>query len=386
MKLSVPLLSLLFLMSAGCQQEKQTITETADKNSTITVTDLAGREVTLQQPIERIILMRSLGLYELAAVLGDEVEEKLVGWDSSLKTGDLDTWQKYIERFPRLDQVTILGDILRDTVSAEAVLALKPDLVIMNTYMLNRGSKTVERLEQAGVPLLFLRSEDPFRDPQESIRLLGQVLGKTERANAAADWIDAELQPVLSQLKTIEGKVPTIYLEAGTQGPEKYGNTFGENQQGKTVNWGSVLAQLRCQNIAAGAISGLYGMGVIRPEFLLTADPEVIVITGAHWTAFPDSLQLGYATDRSQATQQLAAFTTRPGWSDLAAVKNQRVHGIHTRFGSHLMSFAAAQQLAKWLYPEKFQDLNPEERLREFHQKFLPVEMSGTWMVSLDGE
>ena len=49
------------------------------------------------------------------------------------------------------------------------------------------------------------------------------------------------------------------------------------------------------------------------------------------------------------------------------------------------MSFAAAQQLAKWLYPEEFKELNPEERLHEFHLKFMPVEMSGTWMVSLDG-
>lgn len=386
MKTQPVLLFLLFLITAGCQQEAESVTGTATESSTITVTDLAGREVTLKQPIERIILMRSLGIYELAAVLGDEVEERLAGWDSSLKTGDLDTYEKYIERYPRLEETTILGDILRDTVSAEAVLALKPDLVIMNTYMLNRGSRTVERLEQAGVPMLFLKSEDPFRDPQQSIRLLGQVLGKAERANAAADWIDAELQQVFSKLKTIEGPVPTIYLEAGTRGSEKYGNTFGENQQGQTVNWGSVLAQLRCENIAADSVSGLYGMGVIRPEYLLTADPDVIVITGAHWTAFPESLQLGYAADHAHATRQLSAFTKRPGWSELTAVRQQRVHGIHTRFGSHIMSFAAAQQLAQWLYPEEFQNWNPKQRLQEFHQKFMPVEMSGTWMLSLDGD
>ncbi len=385
MKIPAAILSLLILIYAGCQRETLSVPATPAESPTITVTDLAGREVTLKQPVERIILMRSLGLYELATVLGDEVEEKLAGWDSSLKTGDLDTYEKFVTQYPRLEEVTILGDILRDTVSAEAVLALEPDLVIMNTYMLNRGSKTVERLQQAGVPLLFLKSEDPFRDPQKSIRLLGKVLGKATEANAAADWIDAELQLVFSKIETIQGKIPTIYLEAGTQGPEKYGNTFGENQQGKTVNWGSVLAQLRCQNIAAGSISGLYGMGVIRPEYLITADPEVIVITGAHWTAFPDSLWLGYYADRDQSLKRLAAFTERPGWSELSAVKQRRVHGIHTRFGSHIMSFAAAQQLAKWLYPEEFKELNPEERLHEFHLKFMPVEMSGTWMASLDG-
>lgn len=90
-------------------------------------------------------------------------------------------------------------------------------------------------------------------------------------------------------------------------------------------------------------------MGVIRPEYLLASDPEVIMITGACWTAFPESLRLGYDADAETARKVLRSFTSRPSWAELSAVKNRRVHGIHTRFGGHIMSFAAAQQLAKWL-------------------------------------
>ena len=42
------------------------------------------------------------------------------------------------------------------------------------------------------------------------------------------------------------------------------------------------------------------------------------------------------------------------------------------------------QQLAKWLYPERFADLAPEARLREFHDRFLPIECRGVWMIPLE--
>lgn len=352
----------------------------------ITVTDLAGRQVTIREPVERIVLMRSLCIYELAAVLGDEVDDRLVGWDSSLETGDRDTYRAFVERFPRLKEVTVLGDVLRDTVSAEAVLALDPDLVIMNTYMRQRHSKGLERLERAGIPLLYLDLSDPFRDPQQSVLLLGQVLGKEERAHAIANWIDQRVEMVFQRLDELEQPTPSIYLEAGTQGAGSYGNTFGTNDQGEAVNWGSVMSQLRCRNVTAGSVSGAYGMGVIRPEFLLAANPDVIVITGAHWTAFPDSLRLGYFADPEEARNCLREFQSRPGWADLDAVKNGRVHGIHTRFGSHVMSFSAGLQIAKWLYPEEFHELDPEAHLREFHQRFMPIPYDGTWMVSVQDD
>jgi iron complex transport system substrate-binding protein len=380
---------LLLLVSPACQQESTRLKpdvayQAQSATETITVTDLAGRDVTLKQPIERIVLMRSLGVYDLAAILGDALPETLVGWDSSLKTGDADTYQKFVERFPRLKEVTVLGDVLRDTVSAEAVLALKPDLVIVNTYMLDRGVKTLEQLERAGVPLLYLQFDDPFQDTQNSLRLLGKVLGKEARAEAVVEFIDTEINKVLDRLEQIDSPPPSLYLEAGTQGPTRYGNTFGQTKQGKAVNWGSVLSQVRCRNIAAESIAGMYGMGVIRPEYLLSQDPDVIVISGAHWMAFPDSLQLGYLTEKENARAKLQVFAKRPGWSQLSAIKAHRLHGIHARFGSHALSFVAAQQLARWLYPKEFRDLDPAARLREFHEKFMPVSYSGTWMVSGD--
>jgi iron complex transport system substrate-binding protein len=345
------------------------------------VTDLAGRTVRLPSTINRFVLMRGMGLYDVAVLLGDEIQSKMVGWDNSLQTSDRDAYDKFLARFPKLKTTPLLGDSLRNGVSAEAVLALEPDVVIGGTYMIGQ-THCLEQLERAGVPIVYFSSDDPFRDPQRSLTLLGQIFGKQERAAQIVNWVNQELNVVLNRMKELDGPVPSIYVEAGTYGPKRYGNTFGSDLEHKRVHWGSLLSQLRCQNVGA-KISGPYGMAVIDPEYLLTADPDVIVVTGACWTAFPESLHLGYAADAEAARKCLTQFTERPGWPELSAVKKGRVYGLNTRLGAHIASFAAAQQLAQWLYPGEFKDLHPRERLQEFHDRFMPIEFSGTWMVAL---
>ena len=48
--------------------------------------------------------------------------------------------------------------------------------------------------------------------------------------------------------------------------------------------------------------------------------------------------------------------------------------------------FAGTQMLAKLCQPELFADVDPEENLRTFFEKYMPVELEGVWMVSLEAE
>lgn len=310
------------------------------------------------------------------------MEQKLVGWDSSLHTGYRDAYLEYVERYPRLSDVAVVGDALRDSVSAEAVLDLQPDLVIMNEFMLGRGLDFVERLEQAGVPMLFISSADPIRDPQRSVRLLGKVLGREKRAREVVQFIDSELDKVFGQLAAVEGPEPSVYVEV-MAGLSEYGQTYGHNPDARNTGWGGMLAPLRCRNIAAGVVPTT---GKISPEYLLHADPDLIIMLGAYWVELPHSLRLGYHADTGGARERLVALKQRPGWEQLTAVQEDRLRGLHMRFVGHVTAFAAVLQLAQWLYPEKFQYLDPEASLREFHRRFLPVEFRGTWMVSVGDE
>ncbi len=367
-----------------------TSSETGDRASTqpgarsITLTDLAGREVTLRQPVERIVLVRGRDVYELALLLGEDLPRKLIAWGPDLEQYDSDAYRVYVERFPSLANLPEIGSVYADAVDAENLLVLQPDLVIVDTFMAQRGYKCLGRMERAGLPLLHLDfSRKPFEGPQRSIRLLGQALGRQRRAKEVADFVQARLDEVTSGLSEPPASPASIYMECGYKGVKEYGHCFGYIDRGQLRAWSLIMDRLGCRNIAAGLGPP---MAAIHPEQLLTANPDVIVITGAHWPATPDSTHLGYRADPADAEQRLRAFTTRPGWADLKAVKTNRVYGVFHGFCMHTMNFAALQQLAKWLYPERFADLDPVARLREFHDRFLPVDYSGVWMNSLEQE
>ena len=351
---------------------------------TVTVTDLAGRQVTLKQPIQRIVLVRGRDISALAMLLGSEIEEKLVAWGPDLEAYDGDTYRRFVSTFPRLADVPQLGSVYQDAVSCERVLALEPDLVIVDTFMIDRGYKCVGRLQRAGLPVLFLDfTQNPFRSAQRSLEVLARVLGKEDRAQQATTFIDAELDKVLARLSNLDEPQVSVYVEGGYQGVENYGPTYGYgyDAKGHMTAWGAILHRLRAHNIAAGVVPK---MGPISPEYLLKADPDLIVVTGACWTSPPDTMHLGYYTEVTDARARLQAFTTRPGWSELTAVKTGQVYGLYHNFSMQMAEFVVLQQLAKWLYPSEFGDLDPEASLREFHERFMPVDYRGVFIIGLE--
>ncbi|MCE5276932.1 MAG: ABC transporter substrate-binding protein [Planctomycetaceae bacterium] len=350
---------------------------------TVTLTDLAGRSVTLPARIERIVLIRSRDIYSLSMLLGDEVETKIVAWGPDVQTSDKDAYAKYLHRYPRLGQIPLLGSVFSDAVSVEAVLALKPDLVVGDVFMIERGYKCIEKLQQAAVPIVFTdQSSDPYSGPQRSIAMLGRALGKESRAREIVAFMNQELEKVLSRLGTIKPGGPSVYIESGHLGPSQYGNSYGSDSSGKSTAWGMALSRLPCRNIALGVAPA---MGPISAEHLLKSDPDVIVITGANWPAAADTMHLGYSTSPGEARKLLEGFTRRPGWEHLSAVRNRRVYTVFHGFVMHPTFYACVQQMAKWFYPQTFADLDPAASLGEFHKRFMPFECSGTWMLELDG-
>jgi iron complex transport system substrate-binding protein len=179
------------------------------------------------------------------------------------------------------------------------------------------------------------------------------------------------------RLAKVGKKMPTVYMERGDSGANVYGSTWGADD----TSWPAMVRKAGGINVA-DKLSG--EMMVIDPEFLFKEDPDIIIITGANWTAVSDSMRLGYYTSKEEAQNSLVAFTQRPGWSDLKAVKNDRVYAIHHGLIIRDFNFFALQQMAKWFYPEEFADVDPEANLAEFHERFMPIEYSGTWFSKLN--
>src|SRR5690606_27997187 len=86
--------------------------------------------------------------------------------------------------------------------------------------------------------------------------------------------------------------------------------------------------------------------------------------------------------DASRAA--LAALMEHPAFSGSTAVETGNVHAIWHQFYTSPYQFVAVQQLAKWIHPERFADLDPDATFRDFHGKFRPADYRPGYWVSLD--
>jgi hypothetical protein len=96
----------------------------------------------------------------------------------------------------------------------------------------------------------------------------------------------------------------------------------------------------------------------------------------------PAAVKTGYDATPEITRASLAPYAKRPGWADLKAVKRGQLHAIEHGLARTLFDFVAMQYIAKQLYPDAFQDVDPVESFKAYHAKYLPVAYSGVWMLS----
>jgi iron complex transport system substrate-binding protein len=343
---------------------------------TITVMDLAGRTVSLDLPVERVVITFNFEEY-LAAEGGDDPFERIAGWTRNYWDGRRQwTWEKYTDAFPEIEDIPDVGYIHKGTFSTEKVLSLKPDVVIMCVVDYEAATDDVKKLEEGGVPVVCVDyHSETLESHSQSTMLLGTVLGREERAQELVDFYQEQVEEVTSGLENLEEPKPTVYVEVGNKGPAEYSSTYG-----KDFMWGALVDQCGGINIADDIVET---SAPINPEYLLIQNPDVIIITGSYWPSYNDSMRLGYYAEPAESRLRLESFTERPGWDGMKAVRDGKIYAIHHALSRHIYDFVALQYMAKCLHPEEFEDLDPEERFEEFHQRFLPVEYSGVWMTGL---
>lgn len=375
--LSIVLLSILIaLLVGGCDTKDKMLAPTQ-----ITVTDMAGRQVSVTVPVKKVVLGYARHLPTFAAVAGEDFPRKIAGWWAIRPTVcDQDTYLKYKEKYPEIEAIPDVGSHSQGTFSVEKVISLKPDVVIFPLWMLlneNPGvAEDIARMEGVGIPTVFIDwCDKPFENTIPSTLLLGTLLGKEKRAQEIVDFLQKRVNEVLSRLQKIDKPRPKVYVEGGAGGPSEYGPTYN-------ICYGVIVVKAGGINIAEDIIKKRFGQ--INPEYLLKTNPDVIIIVGRYWPETLSSMRPGYHINPEESRRFLKAFTERPGWNTLSAVKNGRVYGV---FNSYLINniynFVLMQAFAKWFYPDEFKDLDPEANLREFHKKFLPVDYSGVWMTGI---
>ena len=347
------------------------IKSTTDDVETVEYTDMLGRQVTLKKNIQRIVLLRTMDIYMLVPLLGEELDDKLIAVGTDFAQGDIDGYKKFSEVYD-LTKLVNLGSVYSDDgISVESVMLLKPDIVIVDAHFKERAS--VKKMIEVGLPVVFTDLEpDPFFSGQKSMKMLGAMLGVADKANEMADYATARINATLKRVDDLLATGithPVIYIEQGNMDPEEIGMTDGDIKS----SWGMVWYRLGADNIGIGS-----DFQAMNPEKVLSANPDLIVIGGKNWNQTANIMRLGFYTDAQAASDHLGEYVTkRPGWSDLKAIKNHRLHAIYYGYYDKAYNFAGFEAMAKMLYPEAFADVDPEKDLKEFFEKYMPFSYSG---------
>ena len=297
----------------------------------VTVTDAAGREVTIEEEPKTLVS----GYYITTSMLiALDQQDKLAGIDAKAKSRPI-----YGLAAPELLELPSVGTAKE--FDLEGCAALNPDLVILPMKL----KDTIPALEELGIQVLLVRPEN-MEQLNETIELLGTATGSSDKAAALLAYnqeTDAELETLLNGAEK-----PTVYLAGNsnylsTAGAKMYQNTVIE--LGGGVN---VAAELE-DNYWAD----------VSYEQLLAWNPEVIVIAA----------NADYTKDDILNDAQLA---------DLDAVKNGKVYALPSAFEAWDSPVPSAMLGARWmastLHPDLYALESMQKDTTDFYSTFYGFE------------
>lgn len=117
----------------------------------VTVTDIAGRTVTVNAPVSRVMLADSRVLVALNILHPAEPLKGIVAWDDALTKKAPDLRIAYEKAFPQLADIPVFPNPYTTDFSVENALTHQPDLVIFDTGLHSKvtESGTLDLLEKA---------------------------------------------------------------------------------------------------------------------------------------------------------------------------------------------------------------------------------------------
>ena len=293
----------------------------------LTLTDQAGRTVTLEDQPERIVS----GYYistSLLIALG--AADKLVGIEAKADKRPI-----YALAAPELIALPNVGSAKE--FDLEGCAALDPDLVILPRKLQNAA----DTLAQLGIPVLLIDPEERVR-VAEMVELVGDAVGAQDRAQELAAFTARETARLEDALADADG--PAVYLA---------GNSSLLSTAGGAMYQSDLIELAGGENAAAGITDAYWAN--IDYEQLLVWDPDVIVLA-------------------SDAAYTVDDVLEDPNLSSCTAVVNGAVYQMPNdaeAWDSPVPSgILGAVWLSSVLHPESCPQRESDAVITEFYEEF----------------
>lgn len=222
--------------------------------ATVTSRDLSGDTEVTVESTERIIPIDISGSIA-ATVFGLGFGDSVVGRDISTT-------------FPAaadLPVVTSNGH----TVSSEAIIALRPTVVITDGTI--GPVDVVLQLRDAGIPVVFVDTDPSLDGVGELARQVSAALGAPEAGEDLAASLGAEIDAKVAEIAAILPATPLRMVFLYLRGTSGVYYLFGE-ESGADV----LIESLGGIDVAAEI--GLEGMRPMTDEAMIAADPDLILV------------------------------------------------------------------------------------------------------------
>lgn len=318
----------------------------------MTITDSLGRNVTIDVPVERIVVLNS-DAAEAVAILG--CADKIVGVSDTVKN------KEYY--FPQLKSVQLVGTWREPDYEMIAEIAKVGDKVVPNILVITYTSpgkpygaeEAASKLEPFGIKVVGLDLYKPETMIQE-ILTLGRILDREEMARSYVEWYEKVKGDVEDAVK--DRSVPKVYVESTSKG-----GSYTTHGPGSGVD--QLVSIARGHNIASD-LKEAYP--VVDWEWVISRNPEIIIkkVSYTDRTPYPFGWERPPSQDSVKLENILNEIISRPGSESISAIKNNRVYLMNWEITAGLDDVVGLAYMAKILHPEI--DLDPDGIYREYLQ------------------
>ncbi|WP_400163515.1 ABC transporter substrate-binding protein [Brevibacillus sp. TJ4] len=343
------------------QSDLQTETESPQA---FTFTDTSGKTITLEIPVQRAVVLNR-NTAEAITLLGAA--------DRIIATGDTTVKNNPYLGFENLPDVGETGQV-----NLETILSLKPQVVFAFT---NRpDEKLEEKLEPAGIKVVRMNNYLPDQVDAEW-ELLGKLFGEEERVAQFLEWKHGIERIVAERIQSIEAedKKSVLALSAGFLNSNGGYRIFPSQSLDGAPGVGEGYATILAGGIDAADLqwnpAETSTTITVDEEYVLKRNPDVITLHGTWLGGYKE-------TDAQPFEEAFANMLSISSLNQLKAGRERDVYFFHTNFIGSDKRYIGVLQLAKWLYPDRFEDIDPEMYAREYFEKWLGVPYQGIWYYS----
>ncbi len=332
------------------------------KAQSIVVTDMIGRQVEIVPGSYTRVVCIGAGALRLYTYING----------SDLLCGVEDIENKTLQNRPKMfDSVALpyhiaYGDVFAtlpscgvggpqaQTAEAEKILSCNPDIVISEYEDVDKENALQEQL---GIPVITLKpGQSVFADPfKDTLRLLGKVFDKEDRAEEIISFVEAETAEIKARVTGIaEEEKPSVYICG-------------------LGNWGTTNHLMTSPNFPLFEVAGVKNVltdlatkgnqSIEKEKFVaIGSDIDIMIIDAAA----VKNIRPLYAEDSTM-------FDSVKAWKEGEVYLQLAFNAYYTNYE---LALADTWFIAKSVYPQLFEDIDMNAKLDEITKIFLGKAMA----------